>query len=292
MAGVYPDIPATRFALDQDGSVLKWRNISSGSGWTDITGQIATVQDAGNDDYFTLTTNVDQVWELALAFPEPRTLNAMFLALSAVESGSYPSPTFYYSTDTTDGTDGSWTPFTGPTRRVSEGTLKPYYRDSIGSFGPLANVTGFRWRQQFNNGLNQDANNRIYAMHVYGTRPTASVDRLGFWDPSSDQAINAAALDFGDHPQGTTTTRQFRIKNLSSTQTATSIDIAVDDLDNEFNGNLELSTDDTTYLPSINIGDLGPGVISSTLYVKRTVPGSETPTQRAARLLANASSWS
>lgn len=290
MAGVYADIPGTRFALDQDGSVAWYRNVTTASSWTDITGSLSSVVDAGNEDYLDLLgISEDHTWEFAIAFPEARTINAIFLA-SAAGAGGTNGNTYYYSTDTTDGTDGTWTTFTGPNWRDTSGTLKPYFRADITSFGPLTSIKGLRWRQTHAN--NFTSWHRIYALHIYGSRPTAGVTRLAFWHPTLDQALGAAYLDFGDHPQGTVTTRQFRIKNLSGASTANSIAVSVSDLDNEFGSNLQLSTDNVSFVSSINIGNLAAGVISATLYVRRTVPAAETPTQRVARLLTSASSWS
>lgn len=289
MAGIYADIPGTRFALDQDGSVAKLRNISTGSAWADITVSVSAVMDTGNDDFIDLAgIGEDHTWEMSVAFPEPRTLNGLFCTYAAGAGGEQ-APTFYYSLDTTDGTDGTWTVFTGPTRMVTAGTLRPFYRSSIGTFGPLISVKGVRWRQGHVN--NFGSFHRIYCFHLYGSRPMTGVDRLAFWNPTTDQALTAAYLDFGDHPQGTVTTRQFRIKNISSTQSANTITVIANDLDNEFGGNLKVSTDNSTYLSSISIGNLASGLISPILYVRRTVPATESAIQRSARLLANAGSW-
>lgn len=290
MAGVYADIPGTRFALDQDGSIANFRNISTGSAWVNVTSSLSSVLDTGNEDFIDITgVGEDQTWELALGFPEPRTINGVFLA-SAAGAGGTNSNTYYYSTDTTDGTDGTWTTFTGPNWIDSSGPFKPYYRANLTAFGPLTNVRGIRWRQGHAN--NFASWHRAYCLHVYGSRPTTGVDRLAFWHPTSDQALTAAYLDFGDHAQGTSTTRQLRLKNISGSLSANDITITVNDTDNEFNGNLQLSLDNATYMNSINIGNLGAGVISNVIYVRRTVLAAETATQRSARLLANAVSWS
>ena len=290
MAGVYTDIPGTRFALDQDGSVANFRNISTGGGWINVTSSLGSALDTLTEDFIDLTTiTEDQTWEFAVGFPEPRTINGIFLA-SAAGAGGTNSNTYYYSTDTTDGTDGTWTTFTGPNWIDSVGPLKPYYRSSLAAFGPLTNIKGIRWRQGHAN--NFSSWHRIYCLHIYGSRPLTSVDRLAFWHPTSDQALTAAYLDFGDHPQGTSTIRQFRLKNISGSLTADNITLSVSDTDNEFNGNLLVSLDNITYLASVNIGALAAGAISGTLYVRRTVGAAETATQRSARLLANAATWS
>jgi hypothetical protein len=146
-------------------------------------------------------------------------------------------------------------------------------------------------RIRFNNN-NGYGNPRLCVLHLYGSRPTTSVDRLAFWHPTTDQAIGTADLDFGDIAQGTSVTKQFRIKNISGTLTANSITLQVSDLLPEYTGTgLQVSTDNVTYQNSVNIGNLASGIISPTLYVRRTVPGAETTTQRQARLLAHAASW-
>jgi hypothetical protein len=144
MAGVYADIPGTRFALDQDGSVANVRNVSTGSAWTNVTSSLGAALDAGNEDYIDIVgVGEDQSWEFTVGFPEPRTINGLFLA-SAAGAGGTNSNIYYYSTDTTDGTDGTWTTFTGPNWIDSSGSFKPYYRANIAAFGPLTAVKGIQ----------------------------------------------------------------------------------------------------------------------------------------------------
>ena len=295
MAGVYADIPGTRFALDQDGSVVKWRNFTTGSAWTDITASISEAQKVNTANYIEMAIGND-VWytQVAVAFPEARTIGGVFSHFGSSGSNSDASnQTWEYSTDTTDGTDGTWSTFAvtyplGASHNNINDTPKPFYRSDIASVS-LSNVKGIRAR--WNGGWGYGAT-RIFVYHIYGSRPITSVNRLAFWNPSTDNALTAAYLDFGDIAQGSVVTRQFRIKNLSGTLTGNSISIAVSDLLPEYgSGGVQVSTDNSTYASSINIGNLASGVISSILYVRRTVPGAETVTQRHARLLANAASW-
>lgn len=296
MAGIYADIPGTRFALDQDGTVLKWRNYTTSGSWTDISGSIAEIQKVNTTNFIDISgIGGFQYVQFAFAFPEPRTINGAYI------HGGWPSGAnvttdnlgWEYSTDTTDGTDGTWSSVTVTFASFAQhnslvGVSKPYYRSDIATVA-ISNVKGVRVRLNSASGF---GNPRLCVLHMYGTRPTTSVDRLAFWHPSSDQAIGAAALDFGDIAQGSVMTKQFRIKNLSNTLTANNITLQVSDLLPEYTGTgLQVSTDNVTYQNSVNIGNLASGVISSTLYVRRTVPGAETTTQRQARLLANAASW-
>lgn len=297
MAGVYADIPGTRFALDQDGSVMKWRNFTTGSAWTDVTGSIAESQKVSTGTSISLlNANISSNYtQVVVAFPEARSIAGIYCHLGYTGDRASTNYTWEYSTNTTDGTDGSWTTFTvtfgsiGQHDNTSDNS-KPYYRSDIATLS-LSNVTGIRVR--WFGGVNTGEISQIYVLHIYGSRPDVVVDRLAFWHPSSDQVIGHAALDFGDIAQGTSVTRQFRLKNLSGTLTANSITLQVSDLLPEYGGtDLEVSTDNVVYQSSVNIGNLASGAISSTLYVRRTVPGAASTTQRHARLLANAASWS
>lgn len=298
MAGVYPDIPGTRFALDQDGSVVKWRNFTTGSSWTDVTSSVAEIQKVNTANLIALGTDNTQatVYQMSIAFPEARSVNGLYFHAGYASGGwAANSPTWESSTDTTDGTDGTWSTFTVTFSNYANhneinDSSKPYYRSDIATVS-LTNIKGIRLR--WNGAVNGNSEYRVFVLHIYGSRPIASVNRLAFWHPTSDNALTAAYLDFGDIAQGSVVTRQLRVKNLSGTQTANNITLAVSDLLPEYTGTgLQVSTDNVTYQSSVNIGNLASGAISSTLYVRRTVPGAETTTQRHARLLANAASWS
>lgn len=299
MAGLYADIPGTLFALDQDGSVVKWRNHTLATSWTDITGSIAEALKVNTANFISTLSpgNAQSEYvQIAIAFPEARSISGIYSHLGVADGGQTGvNYTWEYSTDTSDGTDGTWTTFTVTYASLgqhdqSSDSSKPYYRSDIAAVS-LTNVKGLRVR--YNCSYPWSMTYRIYVMHIYGSRPLTGVDRLAFWNPSSDQALNAAYLDFGDIAQGISTTRQFRIKNISGTLTANTITVDVSDIQPEYSGTgIQLSTDNVTYQSSISIGNLAPGAISSTLYVRRSVPPAETPSQRNARLLANAASWS
>jgi len=297
MAGTYADIPGTRFALDQDGTVLKWRDYTTSTAWVDVSASLSETQKVNTANYIDVATpSGNDFVQFAVAFPEARSISGVFLqgGWSATNITTQ-TLAWEYSTDTTDGTDGTWTALTvtfGNIGQHDQGSdnPKPYYRSDIATLA-LSNVKGIRVR--WNGAANWSSNARIFVLHIYGSRPTAGVNRLAFWHPSSDQAIGAAALDFGDIAQGVSVTKQFRVKNLSSSLTANTITVQVSDLLPEYTGTgLQVSADNVTYQNSVNIGNLSSGAISPTLYVRRTVPGAETTTQRQARLLANAASWS
>lgn len=292
MAGTYADIPGTRFALDQDGTVIKWRNYDTLSAWTDVSAGLAETQkvnianylEAGNVGWGTL--------EYAMAFPEARDISGIYIHPGA--SGAYDVNILGWesSTDTTDGTDGAWSPLTvtfnqyGLHNNTNDAPSKPYYRSDIATLAEVG-VKGIRLRVN-----NAPAIHRLLVLHIYGNRPVSGVDRLAFWHSSVDQVIDPEALDFGDIAQGASVVRQFRVKNISASLTANNITVQVSDLLPEYSGSaVQVSTDNATYLNSINIGNLASGTISPTLHIRRTVGAAESTILRQARLLADAASW-
>lgn len=287
MAGVYPNIPGTRFALDRDGTVAKVRATSQA--WYDVTGSLPNAMTTDSATYIDLPNTVNNDWELAVAFPEPRDITGLFVeyGVGGMDNGIISS--FQYSNDTTDGTDGTWNTGTlSGMLKSAGGTMKPYYRSIIGTYA-LTNIRGIRLGKTVGDATS--TNWRIYALHLYGSLPIAGVDRLAFWDSAADQALPPAYLDFGDNPQGAVVTRQLRIKNLSGTLTANTINLQANDLANDFSNNVLLSIDNASFFSSINIGNLAPSTVSSVLYVRRTVPVAETATQRSMRLIVEAASW-
>src|SRR4051794_30876811 len=110
MAGTYADIPGTRFALDQDGTVMKWRNFATLGPWTDVTGSIAEIQKVNTAN--TIDTTIGSTFQAAqfsFAFPEARTLSGAYIHGGSTQSAiTMANLNWEYSTDTNDGTDGTW----------------------------------------------------------------------------------------------------------------------------------------------------------------------------------------
>lgn len=300
MAGFFPDVPAYRFPLDRDGSRLLLRNITAATPWEDQTARLLTLQDESSTNWNFGSGSSNHLYEFSLVFPEPRDVSAYHVGVYAPSSGGGSPSQFnpqemYASTDTTDGMDGAWSVIADPfidTDTSSTTTHQIRNRDSI---QPLTQtgIRGIRIRYHRSSGSNAPSF-LIYLWHLYGSIPAGSNDdRVEFWDPSIDQQMPHAHLDFGDMPVGTQKQKQFRIKNLSSTLTANSVDLATEDLESSgLASGLQLSLDGTNWLSSVNLGNLGPGVISATVNVRRTVGPAESLRPRVGRINAVAASWS
>ena len=287
MAGTYPDIPGTRFAYDKDGSTFLVRNFETLGPWQNVVNP-TNAQTPRNDMWATgLASFNSSNWvQYAMAFPEPRDLSGVFLHAGwSEEYSNLSSEVWEYSTDTTDGTDGTWSTFTVTWAAFGTHNGKydvgvSAYREDIAPIS-LTNVRGIRFRYISNNGY--DADTQIFTLHIYGSYTRTG---LRLWDPSLDTPVGATHLDFGDMEQGTQEVRQVRVKNTHATLGATNVVVSIDDPSGYFGTNLQISADDVTYSPSINLGTLAAGAISSPFYVRRQVLAGETPAPHVARVLA------
>lgn len=279
MAGTFPDVPGHRFMYDQDGTIVLSSPSTASSPLTVIDPLI--LNDEDDSDQIVIGGGSGGWKEFTWAFPEPRSITGFFAKYSASLSG-----TLSYSTDTTDGTDGTWQSY-GSVSAGMATSYNPYYRTSIIPLS-ISDVRGVRIR------FTQTSNQTYYiqSVHLYGTIPTAeSTDRLEFWQPSANSVLDKAGLDFGDVPLGSVTTKQFRVKNLSSSLTATSVVVSANNLaggtqNDAMVSALEFSTDGSTWGPSATIDEIAPEAISSVVSVRRTVGLAEDISPRFARIMA------
>ncbi len=282
MAGSYPDAPAPRMAWDDDGSTFAFVE-DTGVITSLSSAQAKTVNDEfgsfdGNSSIFTADSRSGYY---AIIFPELRDITHYYLSFNNAGDATV----FQKSANTTNGFDGTWTNITATATSNSSGT-SPGYRNSILTSSNTG-VKGLRLRRT------GPGNRQLYSMHIFGTIPAAnSPDRLIVTDTSGSQI--AAQLDFGDTARGTNQTKQFKVTNNSSTLTATSITISLQantDASPTLIGQYQLSTDNSTFANSINIGSLAPSASSAALYIKDTVALNATLGLWAARIQASAASW-
>lgn len=286
MAGFYADVPGNRFAIDQDGTYIALKHNGTGV-ITDISSNANIFNDEDND-YYEFGSYAEASTDLIIHFPEARNLNGYFLNFDRNNPNAGQS---YYSTDTTDGQDGTWTSMANPFVYYYGSNILPNYRTQIQPLN-LSGVKGLRFNFiPHNSGYNQYLITRLYAIHVYGQiQPGANDNRLAFWDQALGQEAGGAMFDFGDVSQGGTQTKTFRLKNLSSTQTANNISLTSVDVSTGMQ--ISFSSDGTNFSSTLNIGNLSPGTVSSALYCRTTVPINEPIRVEAAHMSATAATWS
>lgn len=277
----FPDVPGHRFMYDQDGTIVSVSPANAQTPLTVIDG--ALINDELIDDYAYATNNAEYR-EITFAFPEARDLTGYFCA---GQYNLFNSIALWYSIDTTDGSDGTW---------VSYGTLTGGHslniynsiRTGIASISGVSGVRGVRFRFNASTG----GTRLVGILHLYGNISSAlNTDRLEFWEPAANSMLNKMGLDFGDIPGGTSSVKQFRLKNLSTTKTATTIVVT---RDNNAGGptndamvtGTQFSLDGTTYNNTVTIGSIPPGGYSVIIYARRIVPVSEAVFPRILRVKA------
>lgn len=285
MAGNYPDAPSNRMLLDRDGTQMY--GIDASNVITQLTsGQIITVNDETDDGFKIHGQNSSG--KLVIFFPEKRDIAGYYFN----SSGFFASGTMVaaeVSTNTTNGIDGTWTSIAG-TVRIEP--VSPNFRTHIQSVTAL----GVR-AMRFTTSAGAPSDGVKATVHVYGN-PSAgqNPNRLAIWHPSSDAHVSGPYFDFGDTPRSSSADRTFRVKNLSATLTAHSIALALDALTDttpSVPGQYTISADGgTTFLATVNIGDLSPGGISSVLTLRRNTPANAALSVWEPRLVAQATSWS
>lgn len=287
MAGFYADPPGPRIMYDIDGTAVYWAVDSGGVGGvvTALSGASLTAMNNESEDTYPAPTSSN--WSLIMIFPVAMDIIAYhYSARSGWSVSGYGPSSLERSNDTTNGIDGTWTNVTSTIVGNSSSQVSPTYRNSITSLS-IANVKAIRFR-----GVTQYQHFRT--LHLYGAPTATTNDILAFWDPVSDQALGGAALDFGDVPQTNTSTKTFRIKNMSATLTANTISIS-DSAPTDFSPSVppqyEYSLDGINYSQAVNISSLIPGEISQVVTMRKTTPSNAALGLHALRVTAQASSW-
>lgn len=238
-----------------------------------------------------------------------------------------------YSTDTTNLSDGSWE--TWPTKFESAGPHSDYFDPAFVS-GPVAvdvlTGSGFLYqanlppteyyRQNYSaSGFGQQAvsirnvrglvfepdavsfpdagGSRFQIhLHLYGVPDTlASKDFLAVWHPSLDRRVVPGYLSWGDHTLSSSADKQFRIKNLSPTQTAVDIEIGTE---NDYSwysltpspaGQILYSLNGDDWFSEITLGALGPDTVSPMIYMRRVTSADALLGSWSPRVTVDVGSW-
>lgn len=278
----YPTLPGHRFMYESDGTVVLFaQNVvpTSSSAQTDTVK--ALLNDMGGDAgmSFTMTGSSGQHW-ITFVFPEARDI----LGLNVFDTGANHQAQIYTSVDTTNGIDGTWNLQTTYSR--GRGAVMDPQARSGWQVAEFLGIKGIRFGGTIIGG--SSANVTVYSLHLYGNK---SVDQgLAFWDETLDSKCDVSQFDFQDVPQGSTHTKQFRVKNRHATQQANSITISA--LDHEAFLGLTFSTSVSgPFVTSLDIGNLAAGAVSSMLYCRRVADPALAVGVHQARVQAVAGSW-
>lgn len=289
MAGTYADVPGQRFALGDDGTLgVTWNsanNIQSVVGSGPLAG--ASELDSAPSTYPLTYVPASTYGYLGLIFPELRSIRGLFVGLASSNTTQWDQAIAEFSANSLDGLSGTWTSFSASgIRQFTNGAIQhTTYRNTIAAVN-IDNVKAIRFRARESNGSNRNLEWRN--VQVYGFR-SVSVERLAFWHPTFDQELTGAYFDFGDVARGVTTGgKQFRIKNLSATKTATGLKVLARGLNGSDLGTpgLQVSNDGAMWGNETASSTLNPSTISPIMYCRMALSDVNlvVPQARSGRL--------
>lgn len=284
MAGNYPDAPGPRIAYDRDGTqgyILTPGPTAVNSNLT--SADLAKMNDEDSGDSVSVPSNN---YYVMLYFPV-----LMDITAYATWWGRDGLNAAQYSADTTNGVDGTWTNFPG-SLATNAGSVVGLRTKIMTLTTPITGVKSIRLRLAGSYGGYSDWFN---AMHLYG-QPSATSDRLEFWHPTLDQPLSQtpAYFDYGDVPRGSVITKDFRLKNLSATLTASTITVGVEantDTTPTFVSQTQFQYNGGGYAATAALGTLGPSSISQPFTAQLSTSASTTLSLWWQRYYATAASW-
>lgn len=292
MAGSFADVPAQRLAYDIDGTSVIRRAEASGA----VSSLTLTQKQILNNE-----SNADSIvygvaGHVIFVFPTSTKIYGYLYDISGDNPGVL-TLGVSYSTNTTNGVDGTWINLTTPT---SVSSASPTYRNSITTLATPVDAKALRFYSK-NVYSTSDYNVNYKGIHIYGN-PNTSLE-LDFWHPTLDQAITPAYFDFGDVSVGSSSTKIFRLKNFS-TQAAKNVRVSIDVLTETsptITSQHLLSTDNTNWYSYVDLPETGgiaidsvsnaPNNISSLIYLKRNTLSNAQVGLYTGRIVANVGIW-
>jgi hypothetical protein len=255
-----------------DGTVIKMINSITGVVKTLTSEELAELNDF---DYTGIVVYPSVPTYCVVFFPELRDISAIFATLSQRKYDAtittVPIMSLQGSADTTNGLDGTWANATVAEYPPAVNDLDSW-RKSIKGVSNLDGVKAIRFVWTLASGQSAYG---LYAMHLYGHKTTGeTADDILFLDAEDGDAEFAIPQDFGDRPAGTSIQHQIKIKNASTTLTASTVTLTVYDA----NDLIRISDDSAgPWETSMVIASLAANTKSAVIYIKCETPAAPTP---------------
>lgn len=288
MAGFYPDVPGPRMAYHLDGTFvapIDGTFTSVSSAWTAL--QVASInREHSSNIPKTRNTGLTDPG-LVFIFPELRDISGAWCRYLGGGGNSAPGNLFW-SPDTTNGIDGSWSLATVASAWRTENGGPPDARRDIAPLA-LTGVKGLR----FGSGFYGVANIWV---HLYGRISNMQLDqRLRLWHPTLDEPLSGHYFDWGDIPRGSAGTKTFRVKNWSTVKKATDVNVG---LSHPTDATPSISTQEklssassATQENQKAIGSLDPEEISEVLTLHRATSSAAQLSLWTSLITAEPSHW-
>jgi hypothetical protein len=268
-----PSFPNHKFVYELDGTYVRYMRASSnGAGvfgtWVDYAMTSTEVRALNGFSGRWPHDSPYESYQYFFVFPELRNINYAYLgAVLQGNVGGNPNWRFWWSANTTDGDDGTWTQVTVTTSQMlgtSYGAIRNKARTNA------LNLTGVRGVKVMNDhclGTFYEDSGFPHLLHFYGSRSTTA-SRLALWHPTEDHEVSGTWFDWGNMSGAESQT--FRVKNLSTNKRAMGTVVS-----------LESSSDSWDALPyhslnsagtSVSLGNLDSGEVSSVITLTSSIP--------------------
>lgn len=292
MAGTYPDAIGPRIPYDRDGTVGIKYDIAAGGTITDMgTATLVGINDESTGGTTWLHGSGSNNTYSGFIFPVLTDFIGYFILYTGNISG-WTNGTIETSTNTTNLVDGTWVQIAAS--HTTNATVTPTYRTGQVSLS-ASGIKAIRFHYTSSGG---SVSYRWAGVHLFG-KPSATTDRLELWHPTLDQPLTTtpAYFDYGDVARGTgPIARDFRVKNLSTTLTASTLTIGVEALTDSgaptYVSQTQFRYNGGAYGSTATLGSLAPNTISLPFTAKLDATASAILGQWSQRYYAQAGSWS
>jgi len=267
----YSAFPDRGIPYHIDGTVIKMINSTTGVVKTFTSEELAELNDF---DYSSIVVYPSVPNYCVVFFPELRDITAIFGTLSQRNLATTISwlaiSGLQGSADTTNGLDGTWSNATVAAYPPAVNGLDSW-RKSIKPVSGLDGVKAIR----FSWVLGSTSFYGLYILHLYGHKTSGeTIHDIQFLDAEDGDAEYAIPQDFGDRPAGTSVQHQIKVKNASSTLTASTVTLTVEDA----NDLVRISDDPGgPWETSMVIASLAANTKSDVIYIKCETPAAPTP---------------
>lgn len=274
----YNDYPDTKFAYESDGTTILFYYLDNETSRTnaqlrDLNSIKGTGHEVPNDGYSWVH------W--IFIFPELRDISSMYLAEGPSRPSDYQC---WWSPDTTNGVDGTWTSVSVPTDYSMPGEGYNRMRKGIDYVG-LTGVRAIKLRISVTLGIFLDSGGKINLINMFG-RKSVDGDRLALWHPTLDYEISSHYLDWGNFDYGDAT-NTFRVKNCSPTMRAINPTLYFDNTTDTWTWIKDmhaLSYKGSEYGPTVTLETLASKEVSDVVTMRRSVPSGTTRSRFQLRL--------
>lgn len=279
----YAAYPYRKMAYDTDGTVvLAYRNNTMAYETLNLTQKTnLNSWEPTTSPAWIVNSSSSNGGHFIFVFPELRTFTRAFVLRSNANFSSY---SLQYSTDTTNGIDGTWSNASDPSVTF-DAAISDRWRTTGTNYSLVSAISGIKFTWASSPGATHNLS--MYKIHLYGNKnPGETPNDLIYTNVSGSEFTQD--IDYGDVTTGdNSTVTSFKLKNTSLTKTASGIIVY------SSGSELQVSRDGNDFSSSVSVSAIGPSDSSPTLYARARALATLSPVvgPRAPRIYSIVTVW-